>query len=216
MELLDERWTILIVRELVMGSRRFNDLRRGLPRISPTLLSKRLRQLAAAGLVSRTDEDGEPAYRLTDAGQELRPIVEAIGVWGTRWIGELGDEDLDPKLLLWDMHRNIEHSRLPDGRSVVEFEFSDLPSPSRRWWLVLTAREADVCDVDPGFPVAVRVQTTLRRLVQIWRGDKQWSASLREGAVEVQGSRALCRAVPEWFRWSPFAGVPRPVASPSR
>jgi DNA-binding HxlR family transcriptional regulator len=211
MELLDERWTILIVRELVLGSRRFNDLRRGLPRISPTLLSKRLRQLTAAGLVTRVDDDGE-AYQLTDAGQELRPIVEAIGVWGTRWIGELGDRDLDPKLLLWDMHRNIEHARLPDGRSVVEFEFSDVPSTQRRWWLVLTAQEADVCDEDPGYPVGVRVQTTLRRLIQIWRGDKQWAASLKEGAVEVQGPRALCRAVPEWFKWSPFAGVPRPAA----
>lgn len=215
MELLDERWTILIVRELVLGSRRFNDLRRGLPRISPTLLSKRLRRLAAAGLVTRVDDEGE-AYQLTEAGQELRPIVEAIGVWGTRWIGELGDQDLDPKLLLWDMHRNIEHSRLPAGRSVLEFAFADVPSSQSRWWLVLTSQEADVCDYDPGFPVGVRVQTTLRRLVQIWRGDKQWSASLREGAVELEGQRALCRAMPEWFKWSPFAGVPRPSAQPSR
>jgi DNA-binding HxlR family transcriptional regulator len=215
MELLDERWTILIVRELVLDSRRFNDLRRGLPRISPTLLSKRLRQLSAAGLVTRVDDDGE-AYQLTEAGQELRPIVEAIGVWGTRWIGELGDRDLDPKLLLWDMHRNIEYDRLPAGRSVLEFEFSDVPAAQSRWWLVLTAQEADVCDYDPGFPVGVRVQTSLRRLVQIWRGDKQWSASLREGAVELQGPRALCRALPEWFKLSPFAGVPRPSAQPSR
>src|SRR3954469_25348901 len=106
MELLDERWTLLVVRELVVGSRTFSDLRRGVPRMSPTLLSKRLQQLVRAGVVGR---DGDGRYELTRAGQELRPVVEAIGTWGTRWIGELGDADLDPKLLLWDMHRNVDH-----------------------------------------------------------------------------------------------------------
>jgi DNA-binding HxlR family transcriptional regulator len=123
MELLDERWTMLVVRELVSGSEHFNDLRRGLPRMSPTLLSKRLHQLVRAGVVERRANGGEVRYVLTPAGQELRPIVEALGSWGIRWIGELGDRDLDPKLLLWDMRRNIDHEAVPAGRSVVEFEF---------------------------------------------------------------------------------------------
>jgi DNA-binding HxlR family transcriptional regulator len=216
MELLDERWTMLIVRELVTGSQRFNDLRRGVPRMSPTLLSKRLNQLAAAGLVQRRVQRGETLYQLTEAGRELRPIVEAIGAWGIRWIGEIGDEDLDPKLLLWDMHRNVDHEALPKGRSVVEFGFADVPASLRRWWLVLTPEDADVCDDDPGFPVAVNVQTTLRLMVRIWRGDTTWAAALRGGMLEVHGPAPLRRAMPTWFTLSSFAGVPRPPGTPAR
>jgi DNA-binding HxlR family transcriptional regulator len=211
MELLDERWTVLVVRELVLGSRRFNDLRRGLPRISPTLLSKRLRQLVLAGIVTRSDDDGEATYGLTEAGRELRPIVEAIGVWGTRWIGELGDAELDPKLLLWDMHRNVLHDRLPAGRSVVEFTFTDVPGPNRHWWLVLSPDDADVCDDDPGYDVSVHISATLRRMTQIWRGDLTWAASIRAGDPALHGTRPLCRALPNWFALSPFAPVPRPT-----
>src|ERR1041384_5808451 len=149
MELLDERWTLLIVRELVAGSERFNDLRRGVPRMSPTLLSKRLGQLVRAGVIDRRDDGGEVRYTLTPAGRELQPVVEALGVWGIRWIGEIGDEDLDPKLLLWDMHRNVDHGRLPAGRSVVAFHFTDVGPPNQAyWWLVLTPDEVDICDYD--------------------------------------------------------------------
>jgi DNA-binding HxlR family transcriptional regulator len=122
MELLDERWTLLVVRELVTGSQHFNALRRGLPRMSPSLLSKRLQQLTRAGVVERTD-DGR--YVLTAAGEELRPVVEALGGWGVRWIGELGDADLDPQLLLWDMHRNVDHAAVPPTQTVVRFHFPD-------------------------------------------------------------------------------------------
>ena len=108
MELLDERWTLLVIRELLAGSTRFNDLRRGVPTMSPTLLSKRLAQLARAGVVARHDDGREVSYELTLAGEELRPVVEALGAWGMRWTGELGDVDLDPKLLLWDLHRNVD------------------------------------------------------------------------------------------------------------
>ena len=119
MELLDERWTMLIVRELVTGSQRFNELRRGVPRMSPTLLSRRLAQLVRAGIVDRCGDGNDVRYVLTQAGRELQPVVQAIGVWGIRWIGEIGDEDLDPKLLLWDMHRNIDQAAVPVGRTVV-------------------------------------------------------------------------------------------------
>lgn len=210
MELLDERWTLLVVRELVTGSTHFNELRRGVPRMSPTLLSKRLHELVLAGVVERRSDRGDVEYVLTPAGRELRPVVEAIGVWGTRWIGELGDQDLDPKLLLWDMHRNINHAAVPSGRSVVEFRFPDVPAKSRTWWLVITADEADVCDTDPGYPVAVTVTASLRRLTEIWRGDLSWSAALRSGEVEVDGPSALRRAVPDWFALSQFASVARP------
>jgi DNA-binding HxlR family transcriptional regulator len=211
MELLDERWTLLVVRELVSGSQHFNELRRGLPRMSPTLLSRRLQQLTRAGVIERRTEGNEVRYVLTQAGQELRPVVEALGAWGVRWIGELGDEDLDPKLLLWDMHRHIDQEAVPDGRTVVRFRFPDLPSDLRDWWLVITRGETDVCDADPGYDVAVTVTGGLRSMVEIWRGDVSWSQALRARAVEVQGPEAMRRAVPGWFTLSGFAAVPRPV-----
>ena len=210
MELLDERWTLLIVRELVSGSTHFNQLRRGLPRMSPTLLSRRLHQLVLAGVLERRSDGTDVEYVLTQAGRELQPVVEALGVWGIRWIGELGDEDLDPKLLLWDMQRNIDHAAIPAGRTVVQFVFSDVPKSLRRWWLVITSDEADVCDVDPGHEVAVTVDARLRGMVEVWRGDVSWADALRAGAVEVHGPEALRRAVPAWFTLSVFAGVTRP------
>ena len=109
MELLDERWTMLVIRELLEGSRTFNSLRRGVPRMSPALLSDRLRRLARAGVIERYEDGNRVSYAVTPAGRELRGVIEAIGRWGIRWIPELGDEDLDPHLLMWDIHRNIDH-----------------------------------------------------------------------------------------------------------
>jgi DNA-binding HxlR family transcriptional regulator len=210
MELLDERWTLLVIRELVCGGEHFNELRRGLPRMSPALLSKRLQQLVRAGVVERTVEGSDVRYQLTPAGWELRPVVEALGAWGTRWIGELGDEDLDPKLLLWDMHRNVNHDAVPGGRSVVRFRFPDVQAGLRDWWLVITPGEADVCDTDPGYDVTVTLTSSLRRMVEVWRGDLTWSDAVRSGALEVDGPTAVRRQVPGWFALSPFAAVPRP------
>ncbi|HET9899442.1 MAG TPA: helix-turn-helix domain-containing protein [Streptosporangiaceae bacterium] len=213
MELLDERWTLLIVRELVTGSEHFNELRRGLPRMSPTLLSRRLHQLTRAGVVDRLDDGSQVRYVLTPAGRELRPVVEALGAWGTRWIGELGDEDLDPKLLLWDMHRNVDRALVPEGRTVVQFRFPDLAASARDWWLVVTGDEVDVCDADPGYPVAVTLIASLRCMTAIWRGDLKWAEAVKSGELEVRGPRALRGAVSGWFTLSPFARVPRPLAS---
>ncbi|MGW1673158.1 winged helix-turn-helix transcriptional regulator [Streptomyces sp. NPDC002324] len=216
MELLDERWTLLVVRELVLGSRRFNELRRGVPRMSPTLLSKRLHQLVRAGVVEKRTEGRDVQYVLTRAGLELRPVIEALGVWGTRWIGRIGDEDLDPKLLLWDLHRNVVHDAVPDGRTVVRFRFPDVPVSARDWWLVITPEDTDVCDVDPGHAVTVTVTAGLRRMIEVWRGDVSWSEALRVGAVKVEGPEPLRRAVPGWFALSVFAAVPRPVSATAK
>lgn len=211
MELLDERWTLLVVRELVSGSRHFNELHRGVPRMSPSLLSKRLHRLVRAGILERQPEGNRMQYVLTPAGQELLPVVEALGSWGIRWIGQLGDDDLDPQLLLWDMHRNVDHGATPAGRTVVQFSFPDVPAGARDWWLVITPDDVDVCDVDPGHPVAVTVIGDLRRMVEIWRGDLGWSDALRSGAVEMHGLAAMRRGVPRWFTLSTFAAVPRPA-----
>jgi len=211
MELLDERWTMLIVRELVTGSQHFNDLRRGVPRMSPTLLSKRLSQLVRAGIVDRQADGTQVRYVLTQAGRELQPVVETLGTWGVRWMGELGDQDLDPKLLLWDMHRNIHHGAVPAGRTVVQFTFPDVPAKTRYWWLVITSGQADVCDADPGYPVSVTVTAGLAVMCQVWRGDLGWGQAMRSGAVLLNGPQTLRRALPSWFKLSAFAAVPRPA-----
>ncbi|WP_346535401.1 helix-turn-helix domain-containing protein [Micromonospora sp. DPT] len=216
MELLDGRWTMLIVRELTSGSERFNELRRGLPRLSPALLSRRLHELTTAGIVRRETDGADIRYVLTAAGRELRPIVEALGGWGVRWVGEIGDEDLDPKLLLWDMHRNVDHAAVPVGRTVVHFHFTDVPAARRQRWLVLTPTEADVCDADPGFPPGVSVHASLRALVKVWRGDSTWADVLRGGTVELRGPEALRRATPRWFTLSPLAAMPRPATAAGR
>jgi DNA-binding HxlR family transcriptional regulator len=209
MELLDERWTLLVLRELLYDSRRFNDLCRGLPTMSPTLLSKRLQQLVRAGLVTRSGNGQEVEYRLTEAGRELEPVVRAIGAWGVRWIGDLGEVDLDPQLLLWDLHRNVDLRLVPPGRTVVTFRFPDLAAKRRSWWLVLTPEAVDVCDFDPGYEVGGGVTGKLIDLVRIWRGDLSWPQALRSGIVELQGTERVRRAIPAWFPPSAFAAVPR-------
>jgi DNA-binding HxlR family transcriptional regulator len=212
MELLGDRWTLLVVRELLAGSEHFNDLRLGVPRMSPSLLSSRLGQLTRAGIVERHDDGRAVRYFLTPAGRELAPIVMAYGAWGTRWIGELGDEDLDPKLLLWDMHRNVNHETVPRPRAVVQFRFIDVAARNRNWWLVITPDEADVCDVDPGHEVTVLLVARLRDLTRIWRGDIAWSAAIRSGALKLQGAAQVRRAFPGWFRLSAFAELARPAS----
>jgi DNA-binding HxlR family transcriptional regulator len=209
MELLDERWTMLVIRELLLGSRHFNDIRRGVPKMSPSLLSKRLRDLTRAGIVERRDEGREVAYGLTAAGMELAPVVDKLGAWGMRWIGKVGEEDLDPKLLMWDLHRHVDPALVPPGRTVVSFRFNDVPAKIRDWWLVMTAEEVDVCDFDPGYDVAVSVTGSLRRMVEIWRGDLGWSAAIRSGTIQLDGPERFRRAVPKWFPASQFAQVRR-------
>jgi HxlR-like helix-turn-helix/SCP-2 sterol transfer family len=173
--------------------------------MSPSLLSKRLQQLTRAGVIERSD-DGR--YVLTAAGEELRPVVEALGGWGVRWIGELGDADLDPQLLLWDMHRNVDHAAVPPTQTVVRFHFPDAAPRARDWWLLIKPDDVDVCDDDPGQPVTVTITADLRTMVRIWRGDLSWSAALGAEQVRIEGP--LRRAVPSWFALSPFAAVPRP------
>jgi DNA-binding HxlR family transcriptional regulator len=211
MELLDERWTMLLVRELVTGSERFNDLRRGLPRMSPTLLSKRLQQLVRAGIVDKVVDGNDVRYVLTPAGDELRTVVETIGVWGVRWIGALGDQDLDPKLLMWDMHRNVDLTAVADPPEVVHFVFDDVAGAARQWWIVIEGDDTDVCDIDPERPVSVTVRGGLRALTRVWRGDTTWAHAIKTGTVRLEGPTPLRRAVPAWFPPTDLAAVPRPA-----
>ncbi|MGZ8758411.1 MAG: winged helix-turn-helix transcriptional regulator [Aeromicrobium sp.] len=211
MELLDERWTMLVIRELLEGSRTFNALRRGVPRISPALLSARLQRLCRAGVIERHETGTRVSYALTPAGRELHTVIEAIGRWGIRWIPELGDEDLDPHLLMWDIHRNIDLDVVPAGRSVLRFSFRDVSDSGRDWWLVITGDGVDLCDFDPGHPLAATVETDLGTLTRVWRGDVSWKQALHTGGLQLHGTSQARRTVPRWLKLSAFATVPRPA-----
>ncbi len=210
MEVLDERWTMLVVRELLEGSTHFNELRRGVPKMSPALLSKRLRTLERAGIVSRTSEDGRVSYALTQSGRELSAVVDGLAAWGVRWIGELGKVDLDPHLLFFDMRRKMPLEIWPDDRTVLAIEFDDVESKVSHWWLVGRKGQLDVCDFDPGFEVDATLLVSLRTLTGIWRGDTSWGQALRSGEVMVTAPAEVRKAVPTWLGQSPVAAVPRP------
>ncbi len=209
MELLDERWTLLVVRELLAGSTHFNDLRRGNPKMSPALLSKRLRTLERAGVVHRSVGAGRSSYTLTRAGEELRSVVEGLGAWGIRWIGELGEQDLDPHLLMWDIRRTMPVDVWPRGRTVVAIEFDDVSPRTSHWWLCVTGDDVDVCDVDPGFEPDVTLRTGLRTLTEIWRGDRTWSHASRAELIAVSGPGA--RDLPGWLGQMQLAAIERPT-----
>lgn len=217
-ELLAERWTPLVVRELLCGSHRFNDLQRGVPLMSRSLLAKRLRELERAGVVERRrGRDGRgPEYRLTEAGEELRPIIMGLGTWGQRWArGELSRKELDPRLLMWDMQRNIETDALPGHRVVVRFRFTDVDrNLPRVTWLILDRDEVDVCYRDPGFDVDLVVAGRLRTLIGVWLGDTSVVEAVGAGTLQIDGAHALTRAFPGWLRRSAFATVERPDPHP--
>jgi DNA-binding HxlR family transcriptional regulator len=210
MELLDERWTMLIVRELLAGSRTFGDLQRGVPKMSPTLLSTRLRTLSRAGVVDRHEQGKRVYYTLTRAGRELRPVIESIGTWGIRWMPELGEEDYDPHLLMWDVQRNVDLGSLPPGRTVLQFSFRDVPPGQRNWWLVLSEESVDLCDFDPGHPLTGRIDTPLHLFVRLWRGDVGWAQAFRSGELRVDGPGAGPRNHPHRLTRADFAAVERP------
>ena len=213
-EILAERWTLLVVRELLWGEDRFSAIARGVPRMSPSLLATRLRELQRAGLVQRHVLDGEPRYRLTPAGEELRPLLEQMGAWGARWMHELRPDEFDPTLLMLDIRRDSRPARMPEKATTVQVHFRDAPVGQQRWWLVLSRSSgADVCDTDPGFPIAVWLETEVPTLTRIWMGDMSWSAALRDELLRLVGDPAACRAQPGWLAVSPFAAVERAAVS---
>jgi DNA-binding HxlR family transcriptional regulator len=210
-EVLAERWTLLVVRELLAGARRFNDIRRGVPRVSATLLKQRLETLEHAGIVTRktADEAGGPEYCLTESGQSLRAVLVSIGEWGQRWAREIRAEDLDPGWLVWAMHRRLNTQAMPPGRSVIEIEFLDVPAKQRRFWLVHCDGNVDVCLKDPGYDTTVRVSTRVRTLAEVWRGIRSMQEELKAGRIHLDGSSESCRAFPGWLLLSVFAKIAR-------
>jgi DNA-binding HxlR family transcriptional regulator len=216
-EIIGTRWTLLLLREMVMGSRRFNELRRGVPRMSPALLSKRLKDLESAGIVTRHPVKGETGvfeYRLTDAGRDLRPVVESIGMWGHRWI-ETGAslENLDPQLLMWDMRRNIDPTPMPPRRNTIQIIFTDLKKAQQNWWLIVEpAQGVDLCLVDPGFDVDLYLTTDLRTMTEIWMGYITIARAKQQGRLTPTGNRKLEADMGTWMKLSTFAKVKKLVA----
>jgi DNA-binding HxlR family transcriptional regulator len=206
-ELLCERWTLVVIRELVAGSRQFNDLRRGLPQMSPTLLSSRLKQLVDAGVIKKLQEaNGRSAYELTQAGVELEPLVKMMGVWGHRWAAsQFEEQDLDVGLLMWDIRRGVNTYSLPTGRAVVEFVFTDAPKGMGQWWLVCEAGEVELCLEDPGHEVDLVIRATVAAMTAVWMCKLSTRDAMKAGNLTIQGATSLKKSLPDWLPGSPLA-----------
>ncbi len=215
-EIVGEKWTLLILRELLLGTCRFNDFQRSLSRMSPTILTKRLKHLEQRGVVVRKQLSGQKGYeyRLTPAGKELEPLVESLAVWGMRWVrGQMTDDELDVELLMWDIHRRILTQHLPDGQTVLCMSFNDLDK-HKTWWLVINGDEVDLCTEDTGKDVDLYVTTKLRTMVEIWEGDADLKKAIRDDRVTAIGDKSLIRTMPDWFGLC-FVSHVRPAALPA-
>lgn len=214
LDLLGSRWTLLIVRELLCKSSRFGEIQRGIPQISRTMLSARMRELADAGVIERVDGAAGPEYRLTAAGQELAPVVGALGTWGQRWLPrELHPDELDPRSLLWDIRRRVRRDALPDRPLVVHIELADLRGTAARHYVLLRRSEVSLCTTNPGYPEELRLRAARRVLIGWWRGDLTFRQAVDAGLV-LEGRRDLVRAFPGWFERYLFAAIgPAPPAA---
>ena len=210
-EILTERWTPLVLRELLVRGTRFNDIRRGVPLMSPSLLSKRLQELEKAGLVERrVQPNGSAEYQLTQAGKELKPLIFQLGEWGKRWLRrKLTHDQLDAGVLLWDIRGRVDPASFPSARTVVQIEFTDLPAPKKRWWLVNEGDEVDLCLKDPGYEIDLYLVTNLRTMTEVWMGDVSLERASEESKLEIHGREELRRRLRSWLRLSPFAGIRR-------
>ena len=208
-EILGEKWTILIVRELLMGGRRFNELQRGLSLISPTLLSKRLDSLEHQGLVLKKRIPGQKGYEYFPTGscQELLPIIRALGEWGMRWArANISEDDYDVELLMLYLKRSIVPHKLIGKETVIRFKFTDIDEfPD--WWLVVRGDELDLCVNDPGKDVDVWFTSSVKTMANIWMGENSYRKAVDEGALTVVGDRALTRNITAWMSNSVFADL---------
>ncbi|MBT9575505.1 MAG: helix-turn-helix transcriptional regulator [Pseudomonas umsongensis] len=207
-EALCERWTPLVVRELLCGSKRFNELHRGVPRMSTGLLAQRLRHLEEIGVVHRTAVGKVWEYSLTEAGEELRPIIMALGHWGARWIGSrLRDDQLDACLLMWDVRRFVRLETFPSRPVVIQFKFRDARSGEQAWWLVVEEGVADLCRDDPGRELTLVVDSSVRALTEVWAGDRTPREVLESRELRVDGAAQDAQNLWRWLGTSAFAGT---------
>jgi DNA-binding HxlR family transcriptional regulator len=202
---------LLVIRELLAGSRRFNDIRRGVPRISATLLKERLETLEHAEIIERrkSSDSGAYEYVLTKAGEELKPVLTGVGEWGQRWARDIQPEDLDPGWLVWNVHRRLNTVEMPPARTVIQIEFRDGPRDGRYFWLVSNEGCVEVCLKHPGYTVDLHVRTTVRVLAETWRGIRSVRQEIRSGSILLEGKAALRKAFPNWLLLSVYAPIAR-------
>lgn len=212
-EILCSRWTTLVLRELLCGSTRFNDLRRGLPRMSPALLSKRLKELQQAGVITVIRRpNGSVDYHLSEAGEELRPLIMELGNWAQRWMeSRLSLKNLDPSLLMWDMRRSLNVRLLPERRCTIQFLYPELPPSQKSWWLVVDGGAVDLCNFDPGYELDLLVKSSLRSMTAIWMGLTTIRKESDSGQLEIEGDPSLALSMQQWLGLSAFAQQPRRV-----
>jgi DNA-binding HxlR family transcriptional regulator len=206
-EVIGERWTLLIMREVLCGSRRYADLQQGLGRISPSVLSQRLKTLCGAGLLEKKKAEGAWEYHPTQCGQELLPIVELAGTWGQRWVrSRMTKDELDLELLLLELQRGIDIQRLPK-RTIIQLEFFDQPAQTRRWWLVLDGGQLDLCTQPPDRKPSIVLSTRTKTLAQVWMGDMEIKAAMAEGLLRLDAPAELKRNPRAWLRYSSLSQV---------
>jgi DNA-binding HxlR family transcriptional regulator len=209
-EILCTRWTLVLLRELLAGSTRFNDLRRGVQRMSPALLSQRLKQLEQTGVIRRSKVRGEPnvyEYQLTQSGLDLQPLIESMGTWGQRWVGKKVQlQNLDPQLLMWDMRRNINPTPMPPRQSTIQFVFPEVAQSSRTWWLIVApGAQVEICSIDRGFDIDLVVSSDLKTMTAIWMGMESVQQAVPNRRVRFSGDKKLAETMQTWLGLSPFA-----------
>lgn len=210
-ELIGEKWTLLVLRELLLGTTRFNDFQRALSRMSPTLLVKRLRHLEECGIIIRKKLSGQRGYeyRLTAAGKELAPLIETLAIWGMRWArSQLTEDELDVEFLMRELQRRLQTQHLPDGQTVICMTFGEL-TLHKTWWLLVEGEAVDLCTEDPGKDVDLYISSSVRTIVQVWEGDLDVRTALRSKSITAYGMRHLIRTMPDWFGVCAYKDVSR-------
>lgn len=208
-EIITTRWTPVLLRELIAGSTKFNDLRNGVPLMSPSLLSKRLKELEQAGIITREKaaKGRGSEYFITESGKELLPVVETLGIWGQKFIlSEFEKHELDPTLLMWDIQRRIDTNYFPElGTFTAHFILRGAPEERRFWWLVIKNRQVDLCVHNPGYEVDLYVDACLKPLTEVWVGRLSIEKARKSKDVILTGTREYVDSFPKWFLLSPFA-----------
>ncbi len=210
-DIIGDKWILLILREMFLGATRYNDFQRALPRISPTILSKRLKQLEANGLIIKKTTAGQKTseYRLTKCGRELAPLTDQMAKWGLRWARRrLSEEDFEVGGFMWDFHRTLKIDELPDGEVVFCINFPELAA-NKTWWVVVNGKVVDLCTDDPGKDVDLFITGSLPALAEVWMGDETFSNANQSGAIVLTGASHLTKTASHWFPKSRYADVKR-------
>lgn len=205
-EILGERWMLLLVRELLMGSTRFGQLKQGLGSISPSMLTNRLRTLEEYDIIYREKSADGHSYHLTERGAALKPVIEAAGLWGYRWIRDsFEEEDLDVDLLMLDISRRLQTDKIRGRKATIEFEYSDLDSRYRNWWLIVDGEDVELCYDHPGRSVDLTIRCKLETMTRIWMGELEIASARRSNLLQVEGARRLAKNLSSWLTRSHIA-----------